>query len=263
MEPDAKANATWNATYKIKSFEVDPTKKATIQTLCKVMQEAAWDHALAFGLGYSQMLDRGLAWVLSRLKIRVFDFPRWGDNIRIRTWPAGVHRIFALRDFQVLDEAGAFMAEAASAWLILDEKSRRPTRIEPLFHEMRIPAQESLFDFEENLERLPSPQGYRMQPFFPVRFSDLDWHNHVNNSKYLEWILDSYTLEFHTHFQVAALRINLLSETHYGDEISICTQKLEDDPPTYLNSILRKPDNQEICVACIDWRARIKENKDE
>lgn len=263
MTPDAKSIAIWSNSYKINAFEVDPTRKTTIQTLCKIMQEAAWDHAISFGLGYSQMLDRGLIWVLSRLKIRVFDFPRWGETIRIRTWPAGIHRLFALRDFQVLDEASASIGEAASAWLILDEKSRRPARIEPLFHEMKIPTRESLFEFEENLERLPSPHGYQTQPFFPVRVSDLDWHNHVNNVKYMEWISDSYTLEFHTHFQVAAFEIDFLSETHYGDEISICTQELEGSRPTFLHSLLRKRDGQEICIARINWQKRKEEEKDE
>ena len=99
-----------------------------------------------------------------------------------------------------------------------------------------------------------------MQPYFPVQYSDLDWHNHVNHVQYLEWIFDSYPLETHVRFCVASLEMDFLSETRYGDEISICTKRLGENPPSYLQSLLRKRDDQEICVACINWRERTEEN---
>jgi medium-chain acyl-[acyl-carrier-protein] hydrolase len=261
VKPDMKPTAVWTASHKISSFEVDPTRKATLQTLCRIMQEAAWNHANSLGLGYFQMVARDLIWVLSRLKIRVFDFPRWGDNIQVSTWPSGIHRLFALRDFQIQDEAGAIVAEATSTWLILNEKSRRPMRIELLFQEMNIPTRGSEPDYRESLKRLPSAREDRMRTLSPVRFSDLDWYNHVNHVKYMDWILDSYALEFHTKFQVTSFEIDFLSETHYGDEISIRTQELEENPPAFLHSLLRKADEEEICVACVHWRERIQGNR--
>ncbi|MCK4763483.1 MAG: hypothetical protein KAW12_14890 [Candidatus Aminicenantes bacterium] len=37
-------------------------------------------------------------------------------------------RLFALRDFRVLDEKGAVLGAAVAAWLILDGERRRPRR---------------------------------------------------------------------------------------------------------------------------------------
>jgi len=254
MEPksDPQAPAIWTDSYKINSFEVDPAQRATLQALCKFMQESAWHHAEALRLGFSQMQKRGLMWAISRLGIQIYDLPRWGQTIRMKTWPAGIYRLFALRDFQILDEAGSLLAEATSAWLILDETMRRPTRIESLFHEMRIPMGKSLF--EGCLGKLPAPQSPQTHPFFPVRFSDLDWYNHVNHVKYIEWMLDAYPVGFHGHFQVSSIEINFLSESRYGDEVSIRTQELEDNPPSFLHSILRKKENQDICIARVSWK---------
>ena len=221
MEPDAKGILTWNALHKINPFEVDPTKKATVQTLCKIMQEAAWDHADVLGFGYPQMLERDLIWVLSRQKIKVHHFPKWGETIRSKTWPTGAQRLFAFREFQIFNEKDALIAEAKGTWLVLDAKSRKPIRV---FAQMEIPVGKGLF--KGDLEKLPSPKDYQMQPQFPVRHSDLDWHNHVNHVQYLEWILDSCPLEMHVRFCVASLEMDFLSETRYGNEISVCTQKL-------------------------------------
>ena len=258
MEPDARGHAIWNACYKMSSFEVDPTKKATVQTLCKIMQEAAWDHADVLGLGYPQMIEKDLIWVLSRQKIKVHHFPKWGETIRLKTWPTGAQRLFAFREFQIFDEKDALIAEAKGAWLVLDSKSRRPIRVEPLFAQMEIPTEKGLF--QGDLEKLPSPKDYSMQPHFPVQYSDLDWYNHVNHVQYIEWILDSYPLETHGRFCTASLEMDFLSESRYGDEISVCTRELGEDPPSYLHSLLRKRDDQEICVACINWRERTEEN---
>ena len=250
--PDSPGPAIWTDSYKINSFEVDPTRRATVQTLCKFMQESAWNHAGALKLGFSQMQKRALMWAISRLKIQIYDLPRWGQTVRIKTWPAGIYRLFALRDFQILNEASGLMAEATSAWLILDESMRRPTRIEPLFQEMKIPMGKNLL--EGCLEKLPSPQEPQTHPFFPVRFSDLDWYNHVNHTRYVQWILDAYSVEFHGCFQVSSLEIDFLSETRYGDEVSIRTQELKDSPPSFLHSILRKKENHEICIARVSWK---------
>lgn len=102
--------AVWSDTHQINSFEVDPFQRATIQTLCKRMQEAAWNHADALSLGYVQMRKRGLVWVLCRLKVAIRDFPIWGETIRVRTWPTGVHRLFALREFQISNPGEAILA---------------------------------------------------------------------------------------------------------------------------------------------------------
>jgi len=254
MKSDPKDPAIWSDSHKINSFEVDPSNRATVQTLAKLMQESAWNHANALKMGYSHLLEKSLVWILSRLKIRIHDFPAWGETIQVRTWAVGAYRLFALREFQILNEASALVAEAKGAWFVLEQGSRRPIRIEPLFHRMNIPTGRSLFG--EDLERLPSPREYEGQSFFPVRFSDLDWHNHVNHVKYMEWILDSYPLEFHDRLRVASLEINYLSEAHYGDEVSIRTQKPEDGSNSFLHSVFRKRDEQEICVASIDWRER-------
>lgn len=110
--------------------------------------------------------------------------------------------------------------------------------------------------FEGFPEKLPSPEAYHELPPFSVRFSDLDWYHHVNNMKYLEWILDSYPWEHHQRLQIASFEINFLSETHYGDEVSLRTQRLEGRTPCFLHSLYRKKDGQEVCIACIAWQDR-------
>jgi len=63
-----------------------------------------------------------------------------------------------------------------------------------------------------------------------VRYSDIDMHHHVNNTIYIEWILDSYPFEMNQTHQIHTFEINFLAESSYGDEISVHTEPVENFP---------------------------------
>ena len=141
---------------------------------------------------------------------------------------------------------------AKSAWLVLDLKSRRPQRIQPVFKHIL-----HLFDDLPSTgepEKLPSPVRSKMEKSYSVRYSDIDMHHHVNNIKYIEWILDSYPFEMNQTHQIHTFEINFLAESSYGDAISIHTDMLEESPPAFLHSVLRKEDNRELCRARSGWK---------
>ncbi len=46
-----------------------------------------------------------------------------------------------------------------------------------------------------------------------MQISDLDMNNHVNNTRYVKWILDSIPIEYHNTMKVNEFEINFLNET--------------------------------------------------
>src|SRR6266702_8253653 len=96
----------WTENFKIHSYEVGLSRRATLETVCRYFQEAAWNHAEALGVGYSQLQRQNKIWVLSRLLVKVEHYPRWAETVTIRTWPRAAKSIFAMRDFEVFDSVG-------------------------------------------------------------------------------------------------------------------------------------------------------------
>ncbi|MEW6375723.1 MAG: hypothetical protein AB1502_08025 [Thermodesulfobacteriota bacterium] len=90
--------------------------------------------------------------------------------------------------------------------------------------------------------------------FFTVHYSDLDIHQHVNNSRYIEWILDSYPLEMDQTHQITTFEINFLAESNCGDELSIRSKQQRDSIPNFLYTIVRKEDSRELCRARVRWK---------
>ena len=106
---------------------------------------------------------------------------------------------------------------------------------------------------EENLEKLEGINtGIDHEPFV-VKYSDLDQNNHVNNVKYLQWILDSYPDNYCRQHLVKIFEINYLSETSLNDRIVIRTERMEDKDTIFLHSMFRVHDEKEICRARLTW----------
>jgi acyl-ACP thioesterase len=243
---------SWEDEYSISFYEVDTKNEVFLPVLWSFMQETAWHHADHLRLGYSDLGEHQYFWVLSRLSIQMEEYPRWGDRIRIKTWLTGIGRLFALRHFSIANLRGNIVGTAKSAWLVLDLKSRRPQRIEPVFKHIL-----HLFDGlppTEEPEKLPFPIRSQMERSYTVRYSDIDIHHHVNNIKYIEWILDSYPFEMNQTHQIHTFEINFLAESSFGDAISIQTEVLQDLPPAFLHSVFRKEDGRELCRARSEWR---------
>jgi acyl-ACP thioesterase len=83
-----------------------------------------------------------------------------------------------------------------------------------------------------------------------VRYADIDVNRHVNSSRYIDWMLDAYPLEFHRRYLLRVLEINFLSETLEGEVLSVRTRQI--GAGAYGHS-LRKADGSEICRARLEW----------
>ena len=84
-----------------------------------------------------------------------------------------------------------------------------------------------------------------------VSYGDLDMHNHVNNLKYVEWMINWLPLEFLRTHTLKEMEVNYMSEASYKDEIAACYEKK--GKLNFLHRIIRKNDNLEICRGRSIW----------
>jgi len=164
--------------------------------------------------------ERGQAWILSRLRLAVERYPALGETVMVRTWPSGVDRLFALRDFTMAGADGSVVARAVSAWLALDLASKRPLRIQSVFDRPVLDAPRALVT---ELEKLSGPAAVQSEARFPVRFGDLDANRHVSNSRYVEWIVESAGPAVLDAYSLSSLGVDFLAETVFGGEVVVRT----------------------------------------
>lgn len=208
----------WTAEFEIRSYDVDTSCTARLAVFCKFMQEAAYLHAEHFGLGHTHLAPKNEAWVLTRMRLEIERLPKWGETVKLRTWPSGRDRLFYYRDFEFTDSRGEVILLASTAWFVIDYKKRE--RITPdWWTTSDIPAGKKVF--ESKLARLKAC-GCDAGASMTVNYGDLDQNGHVSNIRYVEWIMNNLPLEFHRSHVIQSLEVNFLSEAVYGHEVSIC-----------------------------------------
>lgn len=200
--------------FQVGSYQVHPDGKISLTSLADFLQEIAWRHADSADFGRN-LMESNLMWVLSRLDIRVKKSPTWGEKIQAFTAGRGADKLFAFREFLILDQNGEVLVRAMSSWLLLHTETKRPQRPEVVLPARLFdPTQKP--DWQPEKIRILGEEIY--QETLKVRYSDLDLNNHVNNTSYILWV-ENILRE--NNFQPNELLINYQAECILGDEVSL------------------------------------------
>jgi acyl-ACP thioesterase len=136
-------------------------------------------------VAYLDLVDAGFegrgAWVVRRMRIRVGRFPRFGEDLAVRTFCSGIGRFSAERRTTVAAD-GSALVEAVALWICLDVETLRPMRFPPDFVDVYA---ESAAGRDANVRlRHPEPPDEAKRDRWNFRAVDIDAAGHVNNSHY-------------------------------------------------------------------------------
>ena len=238
--------------FRVRFNEADATGAATVQTLGNWLQEAADQNARELGWAREQLQARHLFWALTGLRLVLSRYPRWRETAAVTTWPAGADRLFAWRDFELADAAGAPLGVATSAWLLVNEVSRRPIRMLPEIGAAGLARPRALaHDFRT---KLAPPERAEHTCRFPVRRSDLDVNGHVNNVTFIEWVVESVPPAVLGAARVRDITLDFQAEALLGDEI---IAQVAVDPADgrmlFRHQLRRASDDRVLAVARTEW----------
>ncbi len=219
----------FETTFRINAFECDINRHWKPAAFFQNLTETAGRHADILGCGFETMYAQGLYWVHSRIKIKFIRFPMDGEQITIITWPKTIQqKLFFIRDYEIYAADGTLLAAASSAWLIINASTRR--MVPPQATSLNLPCMPEKIGLDEPLERLAVPDGGEQRLRLQAGYSAIDIQGHVNNSRYVEWICDAFTMEKHRHSSLDWMQINYLKEIMPGDEVVLYSQVSADDP---------------------------------
>jgi medium-chain acyl-[acyl-carrier-protein] hydrolase len=202
----------------VTSFDVDAKKKASLQSISRYMQEMATLHAAKLKLGFQDMIKQNRAWVLAQMIIRIDRLPEIHERFSIKTWSNGPDGRFALRDFEIIDSNNQVIGGASSTWIVIDITEKKICRLDEYFTGYKYE------DIVFALGRKPQ----RIKPFtetesihdIQVNYSDLDINAHVNNVRYIDFILDMFTEDFRMSHDIYEIEMNFHKEAKLGDMLS-------------------------------------------
>lgn len=238
--------------FAVRSYEVDAWNDLAVPALWGYLQEIAGLHADRMGYGVEDLWRAGYTWVLARQRLEITARARYGEVVEIETWPSGLARLAAFREF-VVRRDGAEIARATSVWYVLDARSRRP--VDPLEAlDPRFPRPPASHVLSLSAERLPPPPPPESERPFAVRFADIDVNWHVNNVSYVQWVLEAVPHETWHERWPAVIEAQYLAECDWGGRVLSRAARAGDGE--FSHSVLREADGKEIARACTRWIPR-------
>ncbi len=239
-------------TFFITSYEADMYGNCSLFALFNRFQDIAGKHAALLQVGYDELQQVKLAWVLSRIKLQIISMPRWGEQVQLATWPKGIDRLFAMRDFCLTNERGKTLAAATSAWLLIDVEKGRPRRIESQPIDLRFPG--APHALQEPLDKIQMPDTLSPVLERQIWLSDIDTNRHVNNAQYAKWIADCFSQEQFAQRHISTLQINYLEETLLGDTITLHKTPEEQFADEYFLAGISRIKKTQVFHARVLWK---------
>jgi medium-chain acyl-[acyl-carrier-protein] hydrolase len=241
----------FDTTFSIASYEADLTGNMSLFALFNRFQELAGLHAAYLQVGYEQLQQLKLAWILSRIKVNILSMPRWGDTVQLATWPKGIDRLFAMREFSLTSQKGETLVLATSAWLLVDIEKNRPQRIENLPVDLRFPG--APHAILETPDKIQLPEGLKTAFERPAWLSDIDTNQHVNNAQYAKWIGDCFSEDQCRKHRVTSIQINYLEETLLGDAVKLVKTSTDDLAGEYFVAGISRRSGSTVFHARVTW----------
>ncbi|GLT69238.1 hypothetical protein SLA2020_414050 [Shorea laevis] len=246
----------YRQTFIIRSYEIGPDKTATMETLMNLLQETALNHVTSSGLagnGFGatrEMSLRKLIWVVTRVHIQVQRYSRWGDVVEIDTWvdaagKNGMRRDWIIRDYHTQE----IITRATSTWVIMNQETRRLSKIPEQVRQEVLPfylnrvAVEAEKNDSEKIDKLTDATAERIRSGLAPRWSDMDANQHVNNVKYIGWILESVPMNVLGNYDLTSMTLEYRRECRQSNLLESLTSStaasVTEDSNNYMN---RRPD---------------------
>lgn len=240
-----------SARYRVTVADADFTQKLKLSSAFNYFQEIAGLHSQNLGIGFDDIKkEHNAAWVLVKMRVDIDRYPMWDEEITLETWPQNPRKYEFDRDYLIKDKDGNIIIKAVSVWVIIDIDSREIKKAETIAVDYPEFITERAIDCK--LGRLRPTGDLVMVYKKHIGCSDIDMNGHINNSKYVDFIMDCFSMEDLKKYKARSIQVCYLNEAFAGDTIELyeCADKLS------RNSIYIEGINQEskktIFTASID-----------
>ncbi len=240
--------------YEINYYQIDQNKEATPVSILHFLEDVATFHSESVGLGIDRLLEEGTAWILQRWLLKMERYPVLGEKITTETWPSRFEHFSATREFRMEDAEGRLIGWASSLWIYLNTAKKRPVRIPEQFG--RAYGLDQNRSLQAPFERFQKMTEANSEINFHVRRSDIDTNGHVNNVRYVDWMLEGIPEDLIRDHQLAELEVLYKKETLYGEDIVSECLLIGQNQPEYLHRITDENKKHDLALGRTVWRKR-------
>lgn len=201
---------------KIYYSNCDLNAELSISGAVSMIQDNIAELFLQMGCDNIYLNSLGAMWIFVKNQLKFYEKICWNDDILVKTYPIKASRVKCVLETVFVDSNKKILAVSKMDCCILNKET---FKIEPIanypfdFNEVIPSAKE--FKIEE--ERLELTEGLTKT----IKSDMIDYSNHVNNSEYLRFVIQTFSTNELKKLRFNELQINYLGQALEGDKITI------------------------------------------
>ena len=204
--------------FELRYFEMNELGVASPTTILTLLEETAADHCYSIDHSLYQLGKQNIGWVLFAGDMQMERYPGYKEKITIRTWLSKYSAVKGFRENIIYDEQENIIGRAKGLWIFFDIEKRRPIKILDEIKERWsfCSVESNAHDISKRHEPIESPD-YELK--FKVNRFDTDMIKHVNNIRYLQWVVESIPDEIIDNYYLYSIDGRFVAEANYGQTI--------------------------------------------
>lgn len=240
--------------FELRYFEMNKFGEASTTTMLTLLEETAAEHCYSINYSLYDLEQQNIGWVLVSGVMQMDRYPSYKEKITIRTWLSSYSAIRGIRENIIYDEQGNIIGRAKGLWVFFDIQRRRPVQILDEIRERWSYCEEESTNINIVKKLKPIENASHLQEF-KVHHLDVDNNKHVNNIRYLQWLMESIPENVINNYFLQTIEGRFVGEAHYGDTVLSFAEDGEKEN-SFIHTIRTKGENKVCAIAKTVWKIK-------
>lgn len=209
--------------YKIRYTDTDAFDNLKLSSLLAFQEEAAGYSADELGFGYKDISPKNLGFIIVNNYIELSRPIKLGEILELHTWPLRPKHLIFLRDYE-LYSSGEKVGVATTRWCMIDTQKYAMVPANTFFTESSFDNYNTERSVLFNTWKIPSVTDGVPAYSKTVSYSDYDHYFHVNNTKYADFLTDTFAVDELKGKFIKKLQITYVKQCKIGEKIDFYRQ---------------------------------------
>ncbi len=180
----------------IPCYSADRYDRLKVSALLRLQQEVGEKHIFHFGTTSEMLRDRyGVAFIITKSRIKVNRLPGSEEPVRLTTWCSSLKGIRFMRNYTLKTPDGEVLTESKAEVIMINLKDRtivRPKDVDYFKNYLYNSELANSCGDPKKIDAMCTGEEYERT----IRFSDIDYNGHMNNTVYADIMFDFLPSEF-------------------------------------------------------------------
>ena len=203
----------------------DENSHMSIPAILDMFQDVAGIHADEVGIGAIELEEKGLFWIVAKLRLRITRRPLVQEMLDAVTWIQPAERVSCERDWSISKD-GETLAYVRSIWAALRRDNGRPAHMSGFYPDSDFtiapPDTEAFTRMSKNFE------GAELLGEYRIRSVDIDRGGHMNNVNYVRAMLGCFSCAQLAEMDIHELDMQFIQQCYEGETIRFVKRVSED-----------------------------------